>query len=293
LKGLNANYVRGAHYPQDQPFLDMCDEEGILIWEEALGPGVTTKDIESAYFMKYQLQAIEEMVTTSINHPSVVFHAFFNEGPSNNPKACVGYKACADKIRSLVGTDPPSRMVTWANDHLMSDVCLDNADVISFNSYPAWYSSPGDLGAIVPFWTKQVEEVTAKYPKKPFTISEAGAGGVWEWTNSTDVFWSQKYEANVVEITAKFAMSNVHVTGLTIWQFADIKANDQSTRQCGQCIYFPHPPSLSVPWNCRYISVKCGRPGGENHKGQADFWRREKDAFTALKTVYGSQIEEK
>jgi beta-glucuronidase len=39
LKTLNANYVRGAHYPQDQRFLDLCDENGIVIWEETLGPG--------------------------------------------------------------------------------------------------------------------------------------------------------------------------------------------------------------------------------------------------------------
>ena len=28
LQQLNANYVRGAHYPQDQRFLDICDEVG-------------------------------------------------------------------------------------------------------------------------------------------------------------------------------------------------------------------------------------------------------------------------
>ena len=32
LQQLNANYVRGAHYPQSQSFLDMCDEAGIAIW---------------------------------------------------------------------------------------------------------------------------------------------------------------------------------------------------------------------------------------------------------------------
>ena len=42
LKELGVNYVRGAHYPQDQRFLDLCDEAGILIWEEALGPNVVT-----------------------------------------------------------------------------------------------------------------------------------------------------------------------------------------------------------------------------------------------------------
>lgn len=56
LKEANVNYVRGAHYPQDQRFLDLCDENGIAIWEETLGPGTSTTDFESDYFMQYQLQ---------------------------------------------------------------------------------------------------------------------------------------------------------------------------------------------------------------------------------------------
>jgi beta-glucuronidase len=48
--------VRGAHYPQDQRFLDLCDENGIAIWEETLGPGTKTSDFDNDYFMKYQLQ---------------------------------------------------------------------------------------------------------------------------------------------------------------------------------------------------------------------------------------------
>lgn len=40
LRELGVNYVRGAHYPQDQRFLDLCDEAGILVWEETLGPDV-------------------------------------------------------------------------------------------------------------------------------------------------------------------------------------------------------------------------------------------------------------
>jgi beta-glucuronidase len=50
LRSLGANYVRGAHYPQDQRFLDLCDEYGIAIWEETLGPGVQTKKSHRSLF---------------------------------------------------------------------------------------------------------------------------------------------------------------------------------------------------------------------------------------------------
>lgn len=283
LIDLGANYVRGAHYPQDPRFLDLCDEVGIVIWEETLGPGVSLQNTTNPYFMKYQIQSANEMIDASINHPSVIFHGFFNEGPSSHTKACEGYATMASTIRNRVHS-PPSRLVTWASDKRTRDVCLHHADVISFNAYPAWYDTPLNLTYIDVFWKSQVEWAKSKWPHKAFTISETGGGGVYEWMNRTGlIFWSQEYMADVVGIESRFGVSEQYVSGITLWQFADIKANDGAQRDCGQCSYKPHPPSLSVPWDCAYISVQCGRPGGENHKGQVDFWRRKKLAFRAVR----------
>ncbi|EGD74550.1 hypothetical protein PTSG_05914 [Salpingoeca rosetta] len=172
LVDVGANYVRGAHYPQDQRFLDLCDEHGIMVWEETLGPGVTVKDLTSPYWMRYQLQAVNEMISASINHPSVIFHAFYNEGPSDNPAACPGYNASASAIRARVGS-PPSRLVTWASDTRTNDVCLHIADVVSFNDYPAWYNHPGDIKYPKIFWQTQVDWV-----KKHFPGPHGGGDGV-------------------------------------------------------------------------------------------------------------------
>eukprot|EP00043_Microstomoeca_roanoka_P005530 m.56349 g.56349 ORF g.56349 m.56349 type:complete len:614 (+) comp13009_c1_seq4:187-2028(+) len=285
LKEVGANYVRGAHYPQDQRFLDLCDENGIMIWEETLGPSVTLENLLDPYWLHYQLQAVNEMVSASINHPCVIFHAFYNEGPSDQKLARPGYNASAAVIRARVGF-PPSRLVTWASNKKTSDVCLDITDVISFNSYPAWYDHPGDLNQPKIFWQSQVDWVQQNWPQKPFTISETGAGAIYEWQNTTDTRWSQKYQAEVVQQDIEFALQNNRVSGLTIWQFSDIKANDGDTQKAGPCVYAPHPASLSQPWNCTYIDVTQNRPGGENHKGVVDFWRRKKAAFATAQALY-------
>ena len=134
--GVNANYIRGGHYPQSSYWLDLLDEAGVAIWEEALGPGVSTKDIQDPFFMQMQVAAVTSMVQTSIHHPSVILHGYFNEGPSSDPAACVGYQTLGDTVRSLVtppGGGAPSRYVTWASNQGPNDKCLSAADVVSFN----------------------------------------------------------------------------------------------------------------------------------------------------------------
>ena len=79
--------------------------------------------------------------------------------------------------------------------------------------------------------------------------------------------WSQGYQSEIVAADATFAMGNDHVSGLTIWQMTDIKANIGDTKECGACDYAPHPQNITVPWNCASSSDRCGRPRGENNKG--------------------------
>ena len=98
--------------------------------------------------------AINEMIDASVNHPCIIIQAFYNEGPSNNPLACPGThgmtsfqsshnegsETSASTIRSRVANgNPPSRLVTWANNQLTHDACIYVEDIISFNAYPAWY----------------------------------------------------------------------------------------------------------------------------------------------------------
>ena len=258
LQSLNVNWVRGAHYPQDQRFLDLLDEAGIGMWEETLGPGVSTSDLESDYWMRYQLQQVAEMVETSANHPSVLYHAFYNEGPSSDHRACDGYNSSATAIRQRVTTagSPPSRLITYASDKKTSDVCLGVTDVVSFNNYPCWYGPEhcdDPKSKISSSWNGSAQWANKNFPGKPFGISETGAGGVFEWTNSSDVRWSQGYQTEVVAANAEFASKSPLVNHFTIWQFNDIKADEGDTSKCGQCRYAPHPNNLTVPWNCDYI----------------------------------------
>lgn len=290
VKGVNANYVRAGHYPQSQSWLDLMDENGIAFWEEGLGPGVSSADINSTYFMQNQVDAVTQMVQTSFHHPSVILHGFFNEGPSNDVHACSGYETLSQTIKGIVGT-PQKALVTWASDKKTSDKCFNAADVVSFNDYPGWYSDAGDVSDCARAWNNSANWVLANYPDKPFTVSETGGGGIYEWVNASlpfpSVFWSTTYQMNLVSADANFIVNDNRFSALSIWLLVDFKVDDES---CGQCDYIQTPAvkagNLSVPWDCAFIRTDCGRPNGENHKGAVDWWRRKKVEYDVIAKIY-------
>ncbi len=65
----------------------------------------------------------------------------------------------------------------------------------------------------------------------------------------------------------------VSVLGVHEIQFADIKADDEDTSNCGRCDYYPG-------------TNNCYRPGGENHKGMIDFWRRPKLSYNLTQALF-------
>lgn len=137
------------------------------------------------------------------------------------------------------------------------------------------------------YWDQEVAWLEANWPAKPMTVSETGGGGIWEWVNATSpppgLYWSQIFQEALVTADVASIAGNPRVSGLTVWQFSDIKVEG-----CPQCEYpTPWPATLTQPWNCSVITTTCGRPGGENHKGAVDAWRRPKLEFGPIARLYG------
>jgi len=302
LKKGGATYVRGAHYPHDPRMLDRLDGAGIVFWSETLGPGVRLSDMTDwDFFMKYQLQQLEQMMDNALNHASIITWGWFNEGPSDKKEACPAYGACAAYARKR----DPTRFTTWADNRGGSSKCLANATLISFNNYPGWYDHPGDLDAPREHWTEAAGKVRAGTTAsgagtlgKPFVISETGAGGIFEWdANETDAKWTLKYQAEIVGNDVDIAIKDENISGITLWHFFDFKVDD-AQEDSTHCVY-NHPPPTTFeelervgPPNCTSIVVN-GRPGGENHKGSLDFWRREKPAFRVAAEKFKALRQEK
>mmetsp|Transcript_40928 Transcript_40928/g.98242 ORF Transcript_40928/g.98242 Transcript_40928/m.98242 type:complete len:226 (+) Transcript_40928:1-678(+) len=219
-----------------------------------------------------------------MNHAAIMTWAWFNEGPSDKSDACPAYQACAEKARAA----DPTRFVTWASNKEDNDKCLDHATLVSFNSYPAWYYSSGDLKKPKEHWDSMAAYVKEHQRGKPFAISETGAGGVYEWAhNSSDAKWTTKYQTEIISADVDAALDNDDLSAITLWHFFDFKGNDDATKKCGPCEYLP---GVSPP-TCAYVDVNCDRPGGLNHKGVVDFWRRKKEAYGVVAAKYNATGE--
>lgn len=216
LKRAGTNYVRGAHYPQDPRWLDRLDENGIVMWCETLGPGVSSSNAQDPRFLSYQRQQMNEMLDNALNHASIMIWAWFNEGPSHDPDACPAYKAQADTVHARDTT----RFVTWASDKDLNDVCLEHATLVAFNNYPKWYNGEDPRYQ----WNKFANGVRAGEPKgslgKPFVISETGAGGIYEWShNKTDAKWTLKLQTEIISEDVSVALENDNVSGKLLFYF--------------------------------------------------------------------------
>jgi Beta-galactosidase/beta-glucuronidase len=76
MKEMNFNAVRMSHYPPDERFLELCDEEGLYVLNELAG-------WQKSYDAEVGRRLVEEMIKRDVNHPSVVLWDNGNEGGWN------------------------------------------------------------------------------------------------------------------------------------------------------------------------------------------------------------------
>lgn len=110
MKGLNMNAVRCSHYPNDPRFLELCDELGLYVIDEAnleahgTGWGHWAKDslAKKPSWKEAHLDRMKNMLERDKNHPSIVMWSIGNEsGDGVNTKACSAYFRERDPSRPV------------------------------------------------------------------------------------------------------------------------------------------------------------------------------------------------
>ena len=253
IKHLGANSVRTAHYPNDERFLDLCDEQGILVWEENHARGLSEEDMRNENFEPQAEKVIEEMIAAHYNHPSIYIWGILNECASDSEYGKECYRRQFDLIRRLDKSRPHS----FASCKFKTDICFGLPDVVSYNIYPLWYhDTPVDeyLDDLYQ-WVQRETDGRGK----PFMITEVGAGGIYGYRHPSHVKWTEEYQAEALEKQLDAILAHPDCTGVYIWQFCDIR--------------------ISEEWFS-------GRPRTMNNKGVVDEYRRPKLCYDVVKKMF-------
>ena len=231
LKSLGGNFFRGCHYQQAQRFLDLCDEMGVLVWEESLGWGngqhsaMAKCELTNETFRAQQVIETRHMVRASFNHPSVIIFAFMNEFASNTEAG----KSLADELIRTIRAEDSGRLVTFACCNNFNEISNANTDLVAFNTYPGWIGSDaGDAENLKRLISENVEKVVAsyreRYPDKPIIVSEMGTCGEYGRHDPAGAQWTEEFEAEYVGDVLDVVFSNPEICGMTIWQFTDARS---------------------------------------------------------------------
>lgn len=254
MEDMGANCVRTSHYPNDERFLDLCDERGLLVWEENHARGFQAEHMNKPLFA-VQCEAVNrEMVEQHVNHPSIFTWGILNECASNTVEGRVHYKRQLADIRLM----DPSRPVTFASHHRDGELCFDLADIVSVNLYPGWYTDedPSELADQLKLWAD-----AAGGAGKPFIMSEFGADAYYGLHNPNHVRGTEERQADILKSNLAAYMSKEFISGMFIWQFCDCRVTE------------------SLGW-------LLNRAGTQNVKGIVDGYRRPKLAYSVVKDYF-------
>ena len=136
IRAMGANFIRLGHYQQDRLVLDLCDELGLLVWEEVpwcrAGVGSETWKNNTRAQMR-------RMIEQHRNHPSIVFWGLGNEDdwPDEHPSVNKPeIRTFMTELREMAHEMDPSRLTSYRRCDFASDI----PDVYSPSIWAGWYN---------------------------------------------------------------------------------------------------------------------------------------------------------
>ncbi|MBN8686496.1 MAG: DUF4981 domain-containing protein [Chitinophagales bacterium] len=159
IKQFNFNCIRLSHYPSDPYLLDLCDEYGIMVIDEANHEthGLGGKLDHDPKWTAAYIERVSRMALRDKNHPSIIMWSLGNEaGSGPNHAAMAGWIKDYDITRPLhyepaMGSpketgyiDPSDPKYLKTNDHshrIQNPLDQYYVDVVS-RMYPSDYTAP-------------------------------------------------------------------------------------------------------------------------------------------------------
>jgi beta-glucuronidase len=261
IKALGCNFVRLAHYPQHPRVYDLCDELGLLVWDEI--PAWMTESntlLDPEVWNSYVTPQLREMIEQDGIHPCVAVWSVANEIDSDTESGAEYVRRATSWVRQF----DPSRLVSFASFRYERETDLDAVDIIGINAYHGWYHSTiHDSGPAL-------DRLHKKWPNKPILVTEIGAGCTLGRHNPKplDMGWDYSEEYQVKFLTTHLKQifapeRRDFCAGVVIWVYADFRDPHMLNR-------WHHPPEQ------KFI----------NNKGLVTEDRRPKPSYFAVQQFF-------
>lgn len=241
IKAMGANFVRLGHYQQAPLVLELCDELGLLVWEEIpwCRGGLGGE--------RYQQQARDMlcgMIDQHYNHPSVILWGLGNENawPGDFERfETNAIRSFMAELNTLSHQLDPARKTTIRH----GDFCKDLVDVYSPSIWAGWYSGrypeyrnslERTIKSVPHFFHAEYggDSHAGRYAEDPeLFIKEvptgrgtAEVGNAYKQTGgraraSKDGDWSESYIANLFDWHLLVQEQMTNLTGAAQWIFKD------------------------------------------------------------------------
>ncbi len=245
LKKMGVNAIRCAHNPPDMALLDLCDEMGFLVMDEAFdeweymkvkAAGANTHESHgySVYFRDCYEWDIKAMLYRDRNHPSIVLWSIGNEVPDQSR---MGGEIVAKKLKEICHFVDPSRYITQANDQIVAEPVgtrqefLEELDVVGYN--------------YVGRWRKRAEifydEDHENYPNRCVIGSENPSAGYvrseYILEHDKNDFWYRPYYSAPVAVgkLLRYTMTHDFVAGDYMWTGIDYLGESHWPKRSSVC----------------------------------------------------------
>lgn len=223
LKEMGCNGIRCAHNPPVPELLDLCDELGFLVMDEAYDEWLLTKDKNRNYYSEgfaygsgqFFSQDAEKdllaMLHRDRNHPSIILWSIGNEIPE---QSSIEGLEILKFLRDICHREDPSRMVTSACDNIVAPSPIttrrefeNELDVVGYNYTARWHERAETLfdedrklfplrrfcgaenpsvGGIRGEYSLSNEEVAEFFGRNNYTAATLKHEWLWRYTISRD-----------------------------------------------------------------------------------------------------------
>lgn len=225
IKDMGANFIRLGHYQQSSVILNLCDELGLLVWEEIPW---CRGGLGGNRYKEQARQMLKNMIRQHYNHPSIILWGLGNE---NDWPGDFEYFN-QDSIRSFMNelNELAHHLdATRSTVIRRCDFCKDIVDVYSPTIWAGWYSRK--------FQQYQDMAKTEKDRTRHFLHAEwggdshAGRHAEEQKTNNRSSFdieagdrngdWSESYIIRLFDWHLKEQETMPWLTGSLFWTFKD------------------------------------------------------------------------